>query len=165
MIHAVQTFGLILAELLVLFSVISVLVALVNRRFGPDRIQSWMADGRLPGPVKGLLLGAITPFCSCSTLPVLAGMLKSGVALRTSMTFLISSPLLDPIIVAGVVLLFGWRIALVYTVVTAAWSLLTPPRVGTAWHGQPDQASQGRRRRQHLSPLGRTATRAPARPR
>ena len=60
MIHAVQTFGLILVQLLVLFSLISVLVALVNRRFGPDRIQSWMADGRLPGPVKGLLLGAIT---------------------------------------------------------------------------------------------------------
>ena len=38
MIHAVQTFGLILVELLVLFSLISVLVALVNRRFGPDRI-------------------------------------------------------------------------------------------------------------------------------
>ena len=57
MIHAVQTFGLILVELLVLFSLISVLVALVNRRFGPDRIQSWMADGRLPGPLKGLLLG------------------------------------------------------------------------------------------------------------
>lgn len=126
MIHAVQTFGLILVELLVLFSLILVLVALVNRRFGPDRIQSWMADGRLPGPLKGLLLGAITPFCSCSTLPVLAGMLKSGVAFRTSMTFLISSPLLDPIIVAGVVLLFDWRIALVYTVVTAAWSLLAP---------------------------------------
>ena len=86
MIHAVQTFGVILAELLVLFTVISVLVALVNRRFGPDRIQRWMADGRLPGPVKGLLLGALTPFCSCSTLPVLAGMLKSGVAFRTSMT-------------------------------------------------------------------------------
>ena len=100
MIHAVQTFGLILVELLVLFSLLSVLVALVNRRFGSDRIESWMADGHLPGPVNGLLLGAITPFCSCSTLPVLAGMLKSGVALRTSMTFLISSPFLDPIIVA-----------------------------------------------------------------
>ena len=78
MTHAAQTFGLILVELLVLFSLFSVFVALVNRRFGPDRIQRWMADGRLPGPVKGLLLGALTPFCSCSTLPVLAGMLKSG---------------------------------------------------------------------------------------
>lgn len=126
MIHVVQTFGLILVELLTLFLLISILVALANRRLGPDRIQSWMADGRVPGSIKGLLLGAITPFCSCSTLPVLAGMLKSGVAFRTSMTFLISSPLLDPIIIAGVVLLFGWRIALVYTVITAAWSLLAP---------------------------------------
>lgn len=135
MIQAVQTYALILGELLVLFLLISMLVALVNRRFGPDRIERWMADGRLPGPFKGLLLGAITPFCSCSTLPVLAGMLKSGVAFRTSMTFLISSPLLDPIIVAGVVLLFGWRIALVYTVVTAAWALFAPviwERIGMA---------------------------------
>ncbi len=126
MIDTLSTFGLILLELLALFSVISVIVALINRRFGPNRIQQWMASGRIPGPVKGLALGAITPFCSCSTLPVLAGMLKSGVAFRTSMTFLISSPLLDPIIVAGVVLLFGWRVAIMYTVVTAAWSLLAP---------------------------------------
>ena len=124
MIETLQTFGLILAELLVLFSVISVAVALINRRFGSDRIQQWMADGRLPGPVKGLLLGAITPFCSCSTLPVLAGMLKSGVAFRTAMTFLISSPLLDPIIIAGVVILFGWRISIAYTVVTVSYTHL-----------------------------------------
>lgn len=126
MIETLQTFGLILAELLVLFSVISVVVALINRRFGSDRIQQWMADGRLPGPVKGLLLGAITPFCSCSTLPVLAGMLKSGVAFRTAMTFLISSPLLDPIIIAGVVILFGWRVSIAYTIVTAVWTLFAP---------------------------------------
>lgn len=55
MIHAVQTFGLILVELLVLFSLISVLVALVNRRFGPDRIQSWMADWIAPGLVEALI--------------------------------------------------------------------------------------------------------------
>lgn len=126
MSQTLATFGVLLVELLVLFTVISVVVALVHRRFGPDRIQRWMADGRLPGPVKGLLLGALTPFCSCSTLPMLAGMLKSGVAFRTAMTFLIASPLLNPIIVAGVVLLFGWRVAMVYVVVTAAWSLLAP---------------------------------------
>lgn len=126
MTETLTTFGVILGELLLLFAVVSVLVALINRRFGPDRIQRWMADGRLPGPVKGLLLGMITPFCSCSTLPMLAGMLKSGVAFRTAMTFLISSPLLNPIIVSGVVLLFGWRVALTYTAVTAGWSLLAP---------------------------------------
>lgn len=82
-----------------------------------------------------------------------------GVAFRTSMTFLISSPLLDPIIVAGVVLLFDWRIALVYTVVTAAWSLLAPS-MGTTRHGQPAQASQGRRRRQHPHPGQACATRS-----
>lgn len=126
MIETLQTFGLLLVELLALFAAVSVIVALINRRFGPDRIRRWMADGRLPGPVKGLLLGAITPFCSCSTLPMLAGMLKSGVAFRTAMTFLIASPLLNPIILAGVVLLFGWRVMFAYALVTALWSLLAP---------------------------------------
>ncbi len=126
MMHTLTTFGLILLELLALFAAVSVLVALINRRFGPERLRVWMADGRLPGPVKGLLLGIITPFCSCSTLPMLAGMLKAGVTFRTCMTFLLSSPLLNPVVIAGIVLLFGWRVALSYSVVTAALTLLAP---------------------------------------
>ncbi|WP_046472076.1 permease [Allosalinactinospora lopnorensis] len=111
-----RTFGLITVELVALFLVISFLVALANRRLGAKRIQSWLAGGRLIGPVKGALLGAMTPFCSCSTLPMLVGMFKAGVPFSTAAAFLIGSPLLNPIILGAVGLLFGWSIMTGYAV-------------------------------------------------
>ena len=102
LISALGTFTILLVELLLLFLVISYAVALINRRFGPERLQSWMAGGAVPGQVKGLALGAITPFCSCSTIPMFVSMLKAGVAFRTAVTYLIASPLLNPVIVGGI---------------------------------------------------------------
>ncbi|GAA1450067.1 permease [Nesterenkonia lacusekhoensis] len=120
------TFALILGELLALFLVVSTTIALVNRRFGPEKMRDWMSNGRVPSPLKGLVLGAVTPFCSCSTLPMLVGMLNAGVAFQTAMTYLISSPLLNPIIVGGVGIIFGWQTAITYTIFTLAVSLIAP---------------------------------------
>lgn len=120
------TFTLILGELLALFLVVSTTIALVNRRFGPEKMRDWMSNGRVPSPLKGLVLGAVTPFCSCSTLPMLVGMLNAGVAFQTAMTYLISSPLLNPIIVGGVGIIFGWQTAITYTIFTLAVSLIVP---------------------------------------
>src|SRR5690625_5487037 len=53
LISALGTFTTLLVELLLLFLVISYAVALINRRFGPERLQSWMAGGAVPGQVKG----------------------------------------------------------------------------------------------------------------
>lgn len=126
LMDVLSTFAVLLVELLALFLVVSTLIALVNRRFGPEKLRQWLGSGRIPGPVKGLLLGAITPFCSCSTLPMLVGMLNAGVAFQTAMTFLIASPLLNPIIVGGMVIIFGWQTALVYTLFMIVVALIIP---------------------------------------
>src|SRR5699024_6855993 len=84
----------------------------------------WMSSGKVPGPIKGLLLGAVTPFCSCSTLPMLVGMLSAGVAFQTAMTYLIASPLLNPIMVCGIAIIFWWTTAIVYTLFTLSVALL-----------------------------------------
>ena len=115
LISALGTFTILLVELLLLFLVISYAVALINRRFGPERLQSWMAGGAVPGQVKGLALGAITPFCSCSTIPMFVSMLKAGVA-----------PLLNPVIVGGIWLIFTWQVALSYAVIMVLLSLGAP---------------------------------------
>lgn len=117
-------FGTITAELVVLFLAISFAVALLNRRLGPERIQSWLAGGKLTGPLKGAALGAVTPFCSCSTLPMLVGMLKAGVPFVTATAFLVASPLLNPIILGAVGLLFGWGIAAGYGIVAFGGTLV-----------------------------------------
>ncbi|EST29410.1 hypothetical protein N566_22075 [Streptomycetaceae bacterium MP113-05] len=118
-----KTFGLIAAELVVLFLAISFLVALVNRRVGPKRIQSWLGGSPVVGSLKGVALGALTPFCSCSTLPMLAGMFKAGVPFATAASFLVSSPMLNPIILTAVAVLFGLPIMLGYAAVAVLGSL------------------------------------------
>jgi uncharacterized membrane protein YraQ (UPF0718 family) len=124
-----RTFGIIAVELLALFLVVSFAVALINRRLGGDRIQSWLAGGSVVGPLKGAALGSVTPFCSCSTIPMLVGMLKAGVPFGTAAAFLIGSPLLNPFIVGAIGLLFGWKIAAGYALVAFAGTLL----IAAAW--------------------------------
>jgi uncharacterized protein len=127
--ETLRTFGILTAELVALFLAVSFLVALVNRRLGPKRIESWLSGGPLLGPVKGALLGALTPFCSCSTLPMLVGMLKAGVPFGAAAAFLIGSPLLNPIILGVIGLLFGWSIMLGYALVAFGGTLA----IALAW--------------------------------
>lgn len=117
-------FGTIAAELVALFLGISFLIVLINRKIGEKRLQSWLAGGRLTAPLKGLVLGMLTPFCSCSTLPMLMGMLKAGAPFAAAAAFLIASPLLNPIILGIITLLFGWQVMLGYASVTVVGTLL-----------------------------------------
>src|SRR5699024_4831504 len=140
LISALGTFTILLVELLLLFLVISYAVALINRRFGPERLQSWMAGGAVPGQVKGLALGAITPFCSCSTIPMFVSMLKAGVAFLTTVTYLIASPLLILYLVCWLWLFFIWPVAIRYVVLLVLLTLGEP----WAWTalGMEDQLSK-----------------------
>lgn len=118
------TFAALAAELIALFLLVSMAVVLLNRKLGEKRLQSWLAGGTFVAPLKGIVLGALTPFCSCSTLPMLLGMLKAGAPFSAAAAFLISSPLLDPIILGVVALLFGWKIMVGYAAVTFVTTLL-----------------------------------------
>src|SRR5699024_11594138 len=74
--------------------------------------------------LRGTFFGAITPFCSCSTIPILAGLLNSKVPFGPSMSFLIASPLMNPVMIFMLWALLGWKIALVYFVVLSIFSIL-----------------------------------------
>src|SRR5699024_1009633 len=75
--------------------------------------------------VLGMIFGAITPFCSCSTIPILAGLLNSKVPFGPSMSFLIDSPLMNPVMIFMLWALLGWKIALVYFIVLSIFSIVT----------------------------------------
>jgi uncharacterized protein len=68
--------------------------------------------------VGGALLGAVTPFCSYSTIPVLAGLLRSGAPFGPTMAFLFASPLLDPIVLGVLAFDIGVKGAALYALVT-----------------------------------------------
>lgn len=114
-----KTFLIIAGELTVLFAVITFLVVLAMRRLGSNKLASWLGGGRVKGIIKGAAFGAATPFCSCSTIPVLAGIIRAGVPFATAAAFLIASPLMDPFVFVATAALFGWQIAVGFTAVAA----------------------------------------------
>lgn len=102
-----------LSELLILFVLISMLVFVLQDRFPAKRIQALLSGGR--GYFTAAALGAITPFCSCSTLPMVVGMLRANAAFGPVMTFLLTSPLLNPVLVVLLFTVFGAPLTLLYS--------------------------------------------------
>lgn len=115
---AAKFFIEIAVELTVLFIGITFLVGLIQE-YVPDETIKKALGGRnkVVGSVLGAGFGAITPFCSCSTIPLLLGMLKAGVPFAAAMAFLFSSPLLNPVIISLFIILMGWKITALYFVV------------------------------------------------
>jgi len=115
---AVNYFVEIAVELAVLFIGITFLVALIQE-YVPDETIKKALGGRnkVIGSILGAGFGALTPFCSCSTIPLLLGMLKAGVPFAAAMAFLFSSPLLNPVIISVFVILLSWKVAALYFVV------------------------------------------------
>lgn len=70
----------------------------------------------ITGRIVGSLLGTISPFCSCSTIPVLTSMIKSGIPFSTLSAFLITSPMINETGFALMIIWFGWKIAFIYLI-------------------------------------------------
>ncbi|KFZ30415.1 permease [Pseudidiomarina salinarum] len=111
-LSAAQFFATTLSELLLLFVLISMLVYWLQDRFPAKRIQAMLSGGS--GYFTAAALGSITPFCSCSTLPMLVGMLRARADFGPVMTFLLTSPLLNPVLVALLFTIFGANLTLIY---------------------------------------------------
>ncbi len=123
-VTAGKFFLIIAGELVLIFVAVSLVVGILMEYLPPSRIRDFLA-GRLTW-VQYLLgsgLGAVTPFCSCSTVPITAGLLKGGVPFGPTMAFLFSSPVLNPIIIALLLSLFGLKVTVVYVVVTFLGSM------------------------------------------
>lgn len=123
-VTAGKFFLIIAGELVLIFVAVSFLVGMLMEYLPPSRIRDFLSN-RLTW-VQYLLgsgLGAVTPFCSCSTVPITAGLLKGGVPFGPIMSFLFASPVLNPIIIALLLSLFGLKITIVYIVVTFLGSM------------------------------------------
>ena len=109
----------IAVELTVLFIGITFLVGLIQEYVPDETIKKAMGGrNKIVGSILGAGFGALTPFCSCSTIPLLLGMLRAGVPFAAAMAFLFSSPLLNPVIISLFIILMGWKVAALYFAVT-----------------------------------------------
>jgi uncharacterized membrane protein YraQ (UPF0718 family) len=111
------------AELTVLFLAISYIVGILQEYIPPEKIQSILSSKKGKGYIIAALLGAITPFCSCSTIPFLKGLLRAKAGFGPMMVFLFSSPLLNPIIIGLFVVTFGIKVAVFYFLVAMVVSV------------------------------------------
>jgi uncharacterized protein len=105
-------------KIMILLSVLIFISSYIQSFFSPERTRRII--GKFKGVranIVGALLGTVTPFCSCSSIPIFIGFTKAGLPIGVTFSFLISSPLVD---LASVILLasiFNWRIAIAYVVV------------------------------------------------
>lgn len=110
-------------ELSVLFILISAGVSLLQQYVPDSKIQAILSSSKGRGYILAALLGSITPFCSCSTIPMLRGLLKAKAGFGPTLTFLFSSPLLNPIIVGLFMITFGLKATMVYACVALIVSI------------------------------------------
>ncbi len=91
------------------------LVHVVRSYFPPERVKRVVAGkGEFVGTVLAALLGTVTPFCSCSAVPMFIGFVESGLPLGVTFGFLIASPVVNEVALVLLAGLFGWKIALLY---------------------------------------------------
>lgn len=104
-------------KILVLLSVVVFLVAVIRSFFPPERTRRYLThSGEYVGNVLAALLGVVTPFCSCSAVPLFIGFVEAGVPLGVTFSFLIASPMVNEVALVLLLGMFGWRVAGLYLV-------------------------------------------------
>lgn len=102
-------------KIFLLLTVIIYVVAIIRTSFPPEKTKRMLSHKReYVGNVLAALLGIVTPFCSCSAVPLFIGFVESGVPLGVTFSFLISSPMVNEVALIMLWGLFGWKIALIY---------------------------------------------------
>lgn len=115
---AVHFFVYDLLKIVVLVAVVAFVMALVRGALPLDAIRRRLEGrgGRWLGYPAAALFGALTPFCSCSSVPIFLGFVQARFPIGVAFSFLITSPLVNEIAVALMAATFGWKLALGYTV-------------------------------------------------
>ena len=105
-------------KILILLAVIIFVVSLIRSYFPPEKTKKFLSNQRFPilNNLLAALVGIVTPFCSCSAVPLFIGFVEAGVPLGATFSFLISSPMVNEIALVMLWGLFGWKIALIYIV-------------------------------------------------
>lgn len=112
---ALQFFLYDTPKVLLLLTGIVFVMGMINSWFTPERTRALLAKrGEGGANVLAALLGIVTPFCSCSAVPLFIGFVQAGVPLGVTFSFLISAPMVNEVALTLLFGLFGWKVALLY---------------------------------------------------
>ena len=124
LIDTLRYFVLITIEPIALFVFISALVEIILMYVPEEKIRRRLSGAGVFGNIVAASFGALTPFCACSTIPMTIGFLNAGVPFGSTMSFLIASPLLNPIILGMLGAMVGIKAMVAYFVIAFLCSIL-----------------------------------------
>ncbi|MCX6230508.1 MAG: permease [Bacteroidetes bacterium] len=102
-------------KVLLLLTLIIFFVGIIRTFFTPERTRKALEGKRtFTGNVMAAMLGIVTPFCSCSAIPLFLGFVEAGVPLGVTFSFLIAAPMINEVAVILLYGMFGWKVALIY---------------------------------------------------
>ena len=125
MSEALSYFTTMTAQLAVLFVIFSFLVGLVRRSATEEKLRRLLSGGSLRGYLAGLGFGSLSPFCVCSTVPIVRGLILSGTSFGPTMAFMLASPLLNVTMIGIFAVLFGWQVTAIYAAIVLTFALAT----------------------------------------
>jgi uncharacterized membrane protein YraQ (UPF0718 family) len=114
---AAQFFVFDTVKIFILLTLIVYAITLIRGFFPPERTRRLLAakkGRRLIGHLLAALLGIVTPFCSCSAVPLFIGFVEAGIPLGVTFTYLVAAPMVNEVALGLLFGLFGWKIALIY---------------------------------------------------
>lgn len=113
--EALRFFIFEMPKVLMLLTLIIFIVGIIRSYFSPERTRK-ILEGKstFTGNILASLLGIVTPFCSCSAIPLFLGFVESGIPLGVTFSFLIAAPMINEVAVILLFGMFGWKVALIY---------------------------------------------------
>ncbi len=113
--ESLEFFAFAMVELTILFVGISFIVGCINEFLPQEKVKRLLSGRKGRGYFIGAVLGGLTPFCSCSTIPMMVGLLKAGAGFGPTMSFLFASPLVNPVLLGLFFTLLGPKITALYS--------------------------------------------------
>ena len=121
---AVQFFVMDLAKIFALLVIVIYVMGLLRALLSPERVRGFVR-GRPDWQARGMAvtLGAVTPFCSCSSVPLFIGFVEAGIPLGVTFSFLIASPMINEVAAVILIGVLGWKLAALYVAagLVVAW--------------------------------------------
>ncbi len=103
-------------KIFLLLAVAVYVISIIRSYFPPEKTKKFLSRrNTFVGNILAALLGIMTPFCSCSAVPLFIGFIEAGVPLGVTFSFLVSSPMVNEVALVMLLGLFGWKVALLYT--------------------------------------------------
>ena len=112
---AAHFFVMDVTKILVLLTLVIYLMGLLRALFKPEKVREFIRNrGNLQSRFMAVGLGAVTPFCSCSSIPLFIGFVEAGIPLGVTFSFLIASPMINEVAVVVLASVIGWKFTVLY---------------------------------------------------